>query len=365
MRRDAFWMSVRATRQMFDSEVGLNEHVNHPVIHDSYKQPVDLKLAQTYIPAFSCIVRATLLISLLSQQWGVESIPLQIVLGIVLYVERVIRNESIFDSNAILCSVLASHSVNLFRASPEKHHLIFSVTLEATKEIHADFVGQTAHIIYWLISLCLLLGHDIVTAFVCRCLFTNNHPMQMSVAKPLTIMVHGVLMGAIIQTPLDKSALSPHNIVIRSVAFTLLCIVWSYVCGVPEMVQLLTNTTRMPALSTAFSKGGRKSQVINTIVQSFIPCQLRFTVILFSDEIYFYCTTISMTLVMVFLGYTFHKRETSGHIDSVHPEYCSQTLRQYAAHTDTSAPLFVTHETDLDPVQVRKGHEKPTCHFGF
>lgn len=85
------------------------------------KNPVDLRLAQTYLPGFTCLARGTILILILGK--FPLSIPLMMVICTAMYVDRAVRIEHIFDSNAVLCTLLATHAINVFRSDPENHQL--------------------------------------------------------------------------------------------------------------------------------------------------------------------------------------------------------------------------------------------------
>lgn len=370
------------------SELG-NGGGDHGISQVSTSTPVDLRLAHTYLPAFSCLVRATVLIVVLSRQWGIESVPLQIVLALVLYIERVVRNENIFDSNAVLCSILGAHVINLFRASPEQHHLVLStvgassgvgmdMSSDGTRSgvgvdmssdstvplspIHPNLVGQICHATYWLISLCLILGVDLVAVLAgYLCSGTPVHrsaraPFHVNLAGFPTVIVHALFLGCIIQTPLNHTALSPMQTIMRSYTFVVLCLTWTYVKGIPEMCVLLASTARSPVvLGVACNKGNRKRSVVNTIVQSFIPCQLRFTVVLFSDLLYFYLTATTMSAAVLYLVYKLGRVGKDATAVVTHPEYrhsfqpvqeakgCG-SVETHDGETPIP-PLFVSHNT--------------------
>lgn len=86
------------------------------------RSPVDLRLAQTYIPALSCLGRATVLALILVK--FPTNVPLLMTISTALYIDRSIRMETIFDSNAMLCVILGTQAVNLFRSDPLNHQVI-------------------------------------------------------------------------------------------------------------------------------------------------------------------------------------------------------------------------------------------------
>jgi hypothetical protein len=89
--------------------------------------PVDLRLAKTYLPGFMCLGRGTVLIIIISR--SPLSVPLILALATAMYVDRSIRTESIFDSNAMLGTIIASHALNVMRSDPEIHQVSFVFAL--------------------------------------------------------------------------------------------------------------------------------------------------------------------------------------------------------------------------------------------
>lgn len=51
------------------------------------------------------------------REWVTQSIPALILLGLVLYVDRVIRREVILDSSALMCTMFVAHVLNVCRSS--------------------------------------------------------------------------------------------------------------------------------------------------------------------------------------------------------------------------------------------------------
>ena len=80
------------------------------------KEEIDLTLASSYIPALSCLARSTVLIMVMSRDWAFHSLPLLMLLCLVLYVERIVRRETILDSSALVCTLLAAHIINICRS---------------------------------------------------------------------------------------------------------------------------------------------------------------------------------------------------------------------------------------------------------
>lgn len=77
---------------------------------------VDLRLAQTYVPAFTCLLRCSVLIILLSRPWACYSLPLHACLGAAIYVDRVARSEVSKAGPCVLC--IPSGALLCFLCSP-------------------------------------------------------------------------------------------------------------------------------------------------------------------------------------------------------------------------------------------------------
>lgn len=78
---------------------------------------VDLRLASTYIPALTCLIRTSIVLVLISREPVVHSTPALIGLGLVLYLDRIVREEVIFDSSALTYTIFVAHVLNLSRSS--------------------------------------------------------------------------------------------------------------------------------------------------------------------------------------------------------------------------------------------------------
>lgn len=326
--------------------------------------PVDLRLAQTYVPAFTCLLRCSVLIILLSRPWACYSLPLHACLGAVIYVDRVARSEVILDSNAMMGTLLVAHTVNAFRSAPDQHvlHLSTRVPVEHHQHVspyqakqlavaailHDDrnssalpnglhlpgkgplsvsdgfthtptLLGEAVQAAFVANSLLLVWGLDLSAAgtalllvVVGSCSLLSARRRRGAAAqgrgryaqRPLlvggvgpsegtgacrvcTVVLGCLLLVGYTQTPMDRPVgMAPVSIISRSFLFLCLCLVWSYTAGIHDMVQLLHASPRGPALvALTVPRGGKTRgtgcRVLVTVAQSFIPCQLRFTCVLF------------------------------------------------------------------------------------
>lgn len=371
--------------------------------------PVDLRLAQTYVPAFMCLLRCSALIIVISRPWACYSLPVHACLGAVIYVDRVARSEVILDSNALMGTLLFAHTVNAFRCAPDQHALYLAAKVpisqprqqqelvhqkqlavaailhqernSSTTALHdwphgtdmqqqqqqqggvgsaghvhvATFVGEVSQAAYIVNSLLLVWGLDMSAAGAallltmgasCALLFgasplaqgprsslrrrshmpgrpisSSSSPLPHlkahqghqhllsssyggSVCRVCTVVCSGLLLVGFTQTPVDKFVgMAPVSIMSRSFMFLCLCLVWSYTAGIHDMVQLLQGSPRGPILVslTVPQPNGRARacRVHATIAQSFIPCQLRFTCVLFLHGSTLYLVTGCMTVLLL------------------------------------------------------------------
>ena len=90
---------------------------------------IDLTLAVNYIPACSCTMRLLAFLLWLSILAVYDDHRYYVILGIVLYLDRIIhRNMTIFDSNAVICTVyFANIYQHLRRSSDDVHFAVLLV----------------------------------------------------------------------------------------------------------------------------------------------------------------------------------------------------------------------------------------------
>lgn len=106
-----------------DEEAATSSQLSKTPLPQQQPAPVDLRLAKTYLPGFMCLGRGTVIILIISR--SPLSVPLILALATAMYVDRSIRTESIFDSNAMLGAIIASHALNVMRSDPEIHQVIW------------------------------------------------------------------------------------------------------------------------------------------------------------------------------------------------------------------------------------------------
>ena len=287
---------------------------------------VDLTLASTYIPAITCLLRTTMLVVLMSRDWATHSMPTLIILGIFMYVDRVVRQEIIFDSSALTCTVYAMHVLNLCRSSiahiddpaaaaalhaVQNHQRDMIMLSQSAMDYHPNNFTASPHqqealvaslnmlrrgsegqgwqqqlvlVTYSVVSLLLLLEIDVASIAVptkpggggasCVVLLPNSAlESGENCIKVSTIVLHCVLVGCIMQIPVNQQVfVVPWKIMARSFLFAFLSIFWTYAVGIHHASIHIRNYPYYynPVLQRKY-------------VQPFTPCQLRFLVILLLD----------------------------------------------------------------------------------
>lgn len=93
------------------------------------------------------------------------------------------------------------------------------------------------------ISLLLLLGYDVGSMGI-ESAFKSTLGVANLPSRPLTVVLHCMLLASVVQTKLKSDAMGTHDIMFRSYAFLCLSVGWVYAVGIPDMVALLGNTTR-------------------------------------------------------------------------------------------------------------------------
>ena len=286
--------------------------------------PVDLTLASTYVPAILCLLRASFLIVIMSRDWTTHNMPALIIIGIMLYVDRVVRQEIIFDSSALTCTIYAVHVLNLCRSRiahidaplldvqwPLLNNVTHASSQQQQQIVMAAWQHHLAMVAYSVASVLLLMDVDIASLAwpskgkygggrhhhnnqhlhgdeSCSCLtiLANGtdllHDTQDSDSSSCsatngmrvsTIVLHCILVGLIMQVAVSQDVfMVPWKVMLRSFFFAFLSIFWTYAVGIHNScLQIRTYPYYYnPVLQKKY-------------VQPFTPCQLRFLVILLID----------------------------------------------------------------------------------
>jgi hypothetical protein len=187
---------------------------------------VDLQLAQTYVPGLYCLLQSTIVILVMTRSNVSEDMPILMVMSILIYIDRTIRNESIFDSNAITMSILLSHMFNLLRVREVPVETLF-VVVYPDNGISLTKIGAGIQFVYCAISAILVSDYRISSQE------NNNHNVTYA------LLTHAVFMGTMVFIHISPSSMSQVNTICRSLGFTCLSILWSYVVGVKNTVNAL------------------------------------------------------------------------------------------------------------------------------
>ena len=232
------------------------------------------------------------------RDWATHSLPTLILLSIFLYVDRIVRQEVIFDSSALTCTVFVTHILNVCRskiahidpratsavvesiisssvavsnyttipsssaaaAAVPELLLLSSTSSDPTLPVqllpphHGEqqrswwWQQQLILAAYCFTSVLLLLNVDI-SVFAAppksSCMpvlplsflgHQQQHPPTLSSLRVSTIVLHCLLVGTLLQVPVEKDGfMLPWKIMARSFLFTVLCICWTYAVGIHEV----------------------------------------------------------------------------------------------------------------------------------
>ena len=276
-----------------------------------------------------------------------HSLPTLILIGIFLYVDRVIRAEMIFDSSALTCTVFVTHILNVCRSKIAHidefttssiaavdgsggNLLLFSSSgrnsTSPEELLHSQEVSwwwwqqQVVLGAYCTVSVLLLLDLDISAGAMtttatstgasvcnsnkdaagggpCCCLQGSVAPSvsssssSHSSSKQLrisTVVLHCLFVGTLLQIPVNREEfMLSWKVLARSFTFVVLAICWTYSVGIHEMS---VHVRSYPYFYNPVLQG--KS------VQPFTPCQLRFLVVLFLDGWFLLATAMAMVCIV-------------------------------------------------------------------
>lgn len=189
--------------------------------------PVDMTLAHTYIPAIACIMKATAFILVVANSSAILYPPILMGSASVLMIDRIVRAESIFDSNALLCAILASYVIDSIRIQHEQS-LLFHGPYGSRYQAVASFVCA-------LVSIALVLDAPWIQA-------QASSPLSQ---KSWTLVLQIFTLFIVSQTPLQDEHRAEHDhVMMRSFMFLFLSVMWTYTVGIGNMVNLLNSTTR-------------------------------------------------------------------------------------------------------------------------
>jgi hypothetical protein len=151
-----------------------------------------------------------------------------LIMSIILYVDRTIRNESIFDSNALTMSVLLGHIFNLLRIREVPIDSQF-VNVHDDKTTTLTKLGVTVQLLYCLISWVSVSDWNIA----------NLCPTLTPVLHSYTVCIHALFLSTMIFMHMSKESTTQLLTIVRSISFTLLSILWTYIVGVNNTVTAL------------------------------------------------------------------------------------------------------------------------------
>ena len=182
---------------------------------------VDLTLAVNYLPACFCLCKAlvlTLALALIPS--GEEVCEGYIILAAMLYLDRVIMRNMIFDANAILIAIYFANVHAVVRAST--HRLAYSAFVWG---LHLCWAGM-----------CLTLLADPAQV---RWIWEKR--AQASKIIPVAFMLCVLIGTSCVNAPLEAGSTRA----CRALTFTMLAFVWIYTVGIhsPHGIEYLKETS--------------------------------------------------------------------------------------------------------------------------
>jgi hypothetical protein len=202
---------------------------------ENQKMSIDLRMACTYIAGFVCLLKASLITVLLSRPWAIENMRIHVCLYLYLIVDRIVHEDGVFDTNAANACILVMQTVNVFRSDP---------TFHLSQE---HIWNQGIAFVYAIFCIALTADIDLVQIYM------GLVAAQTTSLRISTILMHCVLFTCVLFSKPSASIIASNWIIIRSIAFVLFSIVWSYVCGIPNMIFLLRSSKRIQL--TCMGKG--------------------------------------------------------------------------------------------------------------
>jgi len=168
---------------------------------------VDLSLAINYIPACTCLAKMVIFMTCVIPIHQGEEIGVFSILSFILYMDRLVCHNIIFDSNSILLAVFFSNVHQLVRSVAPTSNVIFPIIL--------------LHIIWCGFCIMLLVEPPLLSRWIDRKgrAYTLIPPLIMVLVLTCLTFVREDTEIALIKF-------------CRAIAFSLLCLIWIYLVGV-------------------------------------------------------------------------------------------------------------------------------------
>ena len=308
--------------------------------------PVDLKMAHTYIPGILCIAKATVLVVTVSNSGAIRHLPTLLLFAFPLYLDRVTRSETIFDSNSLLCALFSSFLMDSARA-------------EHTGDLA---LHQIIPAVWGYGMSCALV---LLSAGITAEIQPLVHADAGIIGRSWVLVLQSMLLVGTMQANPTEDRSDQRQLCLRSSVFVVLCLIWTYSVGIRAMVDLLNSTTRLPIVSIISSKSVNKRGTQSVVVQAFTPCIMRFGAVLFLDGwAQLACIVLSVVTLIYQIIHTggFHT-DKSMYGESVdyqvspvktdppetmrcHPEYKNSSSSYPFSTQWSTAPLFLQQDTD-------------------
>ena len=167
---------------------------------------IDLSLAVNYLPAVECSLKGIFLCFVLVFISPGDHLGVYTIMSLLLNIDRVISRTRIFDGNALLCTVLASHVINFLRAGVAPVPFL---------------IGPFVTLIWLACSVVLITEPEVVRGYLAD---------KARLRRILPALVTGFGIGSLAFTPMPAESMGLKFV--RSLGFLMLCVIWVYVIGV-------------------------------------------------------------------------------------------------------------------------------------
>ena len=180
---------------------------------------------------------------------------------ILLYTDRLLYHESVFDANGLLWSILFGFFLNQIHQADDIDKLMWGSHMH----LPLNYCDVFASLLYSALSVCAVLdlGKDSVYANTLLSCALGTLAFSTVYMQPTTPREWGI--------------------VLRGFMFCTCCLLWTYAVGISGMLSLISNSTTGPVVSVTYKKNARKHTSV-TLTQSAHLCTLRFFGILVLPE---------------------------------------------------------------------------------
>lgn len=276
---------------------------------------IDLSLAVNYIPAVECLSKSVAIVSSMAFVEERHDLGAFLVIALMLNIDRVFSCTRIFDGNAVLCTLLASWTINFLRVSGEA----------------PKFLNPFVTTVWCCFALCLLIEPARLKQFILSeseqagaggwgaSERISVNPGGGRLKRIAPVLVTTVCVGCIAFTRMEQEGWAMRFG--RSLSFSTLCVIWVYLVGVWR----------------------RSGGVLNTFTQNLVG---RFCPVLFVNAT---CAGMFFAACVVGFGYLYYAIHFPAVGQSGHTSNSSSS--EYREEQVAHSPIMtcvIEEETDED-----------------